>query len=289
MRKSSQECRAGQPATFRILGPLEVEADGHALPLGGHRDKTLLAMLVLNAGHAIRIVRLIDAIWDEDPPPTAAKQVRNAVSRLRPLLNGPAQVAIASTGDTYRLDVGNADIDAQQFLTAVTHARRHSLAGQADSAAQVLSAALSLWRGPLLAGMTGRVIDAAVAEWEERRRGAQQAYLEQLIVLGRDEEALGDLTAAHAADPLCEKSARLLMTAMYRCGRQAAALDVFDRLRGALSTTLGLDPGPETWTLHRLILAHDPALTAIGLDSRRLRDMTRGEGARTGRGRVAAH
>lgn len=228
---------------YGILGSLEAEADGRRLPAGTPAEQKVLAVLLLNANHVVPVSRLVDALWDGEPPPTAAKQARNAVSRLRKLLApGGAGAAIATDGTGYRLPVTAGALDAALFEAQV--ARAGTATGD-PQAAEILQDALTLWRGPALAGLTGQLIEAAAAAWNERRCAVMEMYYDRMLRLGRHREVVVDLTTQLAEHPLREKPAEKLMLALYRCGRRADALAVYARTRAQLSEHLGLDPGAD--------------------------------------------
>ena len=243
---------------YGILGSLEAEAEGRRLPAGTPSEQKVLAVLLLNANHVVPVSRLVDSLWDGEPPPTAAKQARNAVSRLRKLLApGAATAAIATEGTGYRLPVAAGALDAALFEAQV--ARAGTAAGD-PQAAEILRGALALWRGPALAGLTGQLIEAAAAAWNERRCAVMEMYYDRMLRLGRHREVVVDLTTQLAEHPLREKPAEKLMLALYRCGRRADALAVYARTRAQLSEHLGLDPGADLQRLHQQILTSDPGL-----------------------------
>ena len=204
---------------FRILGCLEAEADGRRLPLGALCEQRALAVLLLDAGRVVGVSRLVDALWD-DPPQTAAKQVRNAVSRLRKVLaEGGMPEVILTDGAGYRLPVTAEGLDARQFEALVAQAQAGIAGGRESEAAAVLGRALSLWRGPALAGLGGRAIEAAATAWNERRCAVMEVYYDCLLALGRHREVVVDLTAEVADHPLRERPVEKLMLALYRCGQ----------------------------------------------------------------------
>jgi DNA-binding SARP family transcriptional activator len=248
---------------FRILGGLEAEVDGVPVPLAGQRDRTVLATLLLEAGHVVPVSSLVAALWADDPPVTATKQVRNAVSRLRGLLAGAERPgAIVAEGDGYRLAVRPDSIDARVFEAQVNRAAEAAAAGRRRDAARILADALGLWRGPFLAGVPGRLAETAAAAWAERRLAAEEAYHEHMLALGQHDEIIARLSEAVAAHPMREKSAGQLMLALYRSGRQADALRVYRETRDTLAEELGLDPGQPLQQLHQQILTSDPGIAA---------------------------
>lgn len=248
---------------FRVLGSLEAEADGVVLRLGTPFQHKLFAALLLDAGRVVPLARLMDVLWDDEPPATGAKQVRNAVSRLRTLLAVVGARGLISTdGSGYRLALVNDEFDAREFQSAAASARRAAAAGRTGEAARLLRYALNLWRGPFLAGMSGRLIESAAASWNESRLAAAEAYYDHQLAMSQHAEVVCELAALVAEHPLREKPVGQLMLALYRCGRQADALAWYGRTRTLLADELGLDPGGALQRLHQQILADDPALSA---------------------------
>jgi DNA-binding SARP family transcriptional activator len=247
---------------YRILGSLEAEADGNRVTVGGPREQALLAVLLLNANRVVQPAQLVDALWDEDPPATAVKQVRNAVSRLRGLLAaGEDSHGLVTDGAGYRLIVGEGMLDAALFEERIRKAAASASAGQVAKAAELLESALDLWRGPALAGVPGQAIGAAARAWNERRCTAAETYYDHQIALGRHREILVELSALATDHPLRERPTAQLMLALYRCGRRADALALFAGTRRLLADEMGLDPSQELQRLHQRILTADPALT----------------------------
>ena len=249
---------------FRILGHLEATAGGQQVPVGGPTEQKLLAVLLLDVNHVVPLPRLVGALWEEAPPATAAKQARNAVSRLRRLLASSADPGVIETyGTGYRLAAGREAVDTQWFETRVAQAQAAASAGQPAEAARLLRSALDLWRGPFLAGLGGRVIEAAAAAWTERYCAVAETYYDHQLALGRHRDIVGELSALAAAHPLREKPVAQLMLALYRCGRQAEALAVYADTRALLVGEMGLDPGPDLRLLQQQILNADPALRTL--------------------------
>ncbi|MCS7479427.1 BTAD domain-containing putative transcriptional regulator [Umezawaea endophytica] len=246
---------------FQVLGSLQVSASGGLLRLTGRRQRTLLALLLVNADHAVSLDTLIDAVWDDRPPTTAKRQVQNSVSALRRLLEAgerdpdPAVApTIAAEGSGYRLRLGASTLDASLFQARVDEARRLSAAGETGAAAAEFRAGLRLWRGPALAGLPGRAFEAAAARLDEQRRAAVEECVELELRLGRHAELVGELVELVAANPLRERLVGQLMVALHRSGRQAEALEAYHRLRGVLADELGLEPGARLRELHTAVL-----------------------------------
>ena len=248
---------------FRILGHLDAEAGGSQLPLGQPSDRKVLGLLLLSADRLVPLSRLVDALWEDNPPATAAKQVRNSVSRLRRLLSDAGAPGLIETrGDGYLISVTGTAVDALVFEAQVAEADMAVSAGRLEEASGLLDAALGLWRGPLLAGLDGRVFRNAAAAWEERRCAVTETYHDHQLALGRHREILAELATFAGDYPLRERPACQLMLALYRCGRQADALALYARTRARLAAELGLDPGPELQRLHQQVLTAAPALSA---------------------------
>jgi DNA-binding SARP family transcriptional activator/tetratricopeptide (TPR) repeat protein len=243
---------------FRILGCLEAEFDGARVQLGGRRDQTVLAALLLSAGRVVSVRQLVDAVWDDDPPATAGKQVRNSISRLRQALGGTGADGLIVTDPAgYRLDAEELSVDALAFEAAVAAAGNAASDGRIGEAAAVLRTALAMWRGPALAGLTGRDLESAAAALDERRLSAQELYYAHELSLARHAEVLSELAGMVVRSPYREKLVGQYMVALHRSGRRADALAVYLRTRDLLADEMGLDPGSELRLLHRQILAED--------------------------------
>src|SRR5581483_2207753 len=247
--------RGGAAVDYRILGPLEVVGPNGPLPLGGPKQRALLALLLLRANEVIATDALIDRLWGERPPATAAKVLQVQVWRLRKALgNG----ALATRAPGYVLHVGPEELDLARFERLVREAREAPPA----VAALKLQEALALWRGAPLADVADEGLAVAeVARLEELRLVALEERAAADLSLGRHAELVPDLEALGAAHPYRERLQGQLMLALYRSGRQADALDHFQRLRRLLDDELGLEPGEELKQLQKAILAHDPSLS----------------------------
>jgi DNA-binding SARP family transcriptional activator/tetratricopeptide (TPR) repeat protein len=235
---------------FRVLGPLEVRADGRALPLGGIRQRRILAALVLNANRTVSMSRLVAAAWGDEPPATAERQVRNRVAALRRILT-PVGGFIDTDGDGYRLRVADGELDADVFDAMVARART-----ERDTA--LLRAALDLWRGPVLAGLGGAVLAREAAGLAERRLGAWEEYAALEVAGGRPADLVEDLRVLVADHPLRERFAGQLMAALHRTGRSDEAAAVYRQLASRLAEELGLDPNPELRRLFEELTTSPP-------------------------------
>ncbi|HEU5473623.1 MAG TPA: BTAD domain-containing putative transcriptional regulator [Actinophytocola sp.] len=235
---------------FGILGPLEVRsADGELVAVGGPRPRSLLAMLLLEAGRVVGTDRLVDGLYGADRPGDAGNALQSQVSRLRGRLGGLIELVPAG----YRLAVDPDDVDALRFERLVGAGRRALAAGDHAGAAAVLGDALGLWRGPALADVTGAPFAAAAAaRLEELRVTAVEDRAEAGLALG--DYPVAELRELVAGYPLRERLRGLLMRALYGTGRQGEALAVFEEGRRQLAEELGADPSPELAEVHLAVL-----------------------------------
>jgi DNA-binding SARP family transcriptional activator len=239
---------------FRILGPLEAAKDGRPLPLGGQKQRAVLALLLLHAGEVVSTDRLVDALWGERPPRTAATSLQNFVSQLRRLI-GPQTLVTRPPGYSLCLEPGQ--LDADRFRDAVAAARE---AGP-EERAELLGGALALWRGPPLQDFSfDAFAQAEIAQLEEQRLAVLEDRLGAELELGRHGELVGELASLVHAHPLRERLRANLMLALYRGGRQADALEVYQGARTALVDGLGIEPSPALKQLHAAILRQEAAL-----------------------------
>jgi DNA-binding SARP family transcriptional activator/tetratricopeptide (TPR) repeat protein len=237
---------------FRLLGPLDVRVGDGPLPLGGVKQRALLAVLLLNANRVVARERLIDTLWAEAPE-TAVKSVQLYVSQLRKML--PAG-AIATRAPGYVLEVDPDAVDLFRFERLVAEAR----AAEPARAAQLLCEALELWRGPALAELGDEsYFRAEAARLEELRLAALEQRIEAELALGHHAQLVGELEALTEQWPHRERLRGLLMLALYRCGRQAEALEAYRDARAALDE-LGLEPSATLRELEQQILNQDETL-----------------------------
>lgn len=244
---------------FRILGSLELRDDeGREVVLGAGRQRALLALLLLHENQHLSTERLIDELWGERAPATAAKIVQNHVSQLRRALGDGR---LRTSGRGYVLEVEPGALDLDRFDSLVSEGSTALAGGDARTASAKLRDALSLWRGAPLAEFAYEPFaQAAIARFEELRLAATEELVDAELALGLHAEVVGELAELVRANPLRERLRAQLMTALYRSGRQAEALEVYRAGRAALVDELGLEPGEELQELQRAILAHDPRL-----------------------------
>jgi DNA-binding SARP family transcriptional activator len=217
---------------FRLLGPLEAVVDGTPVPLAAAKPRALLALLLLHRNHVVSSERLIDELWQEDPPAQATKTLQVYVSQLRKAL-GADRLVTRSPGYLLRVEEGELDLDRFEQL------RRE---GRHEEA-------LALWRGPP---------EPVAAHLEELRSGAYEDWLQACVESG--EPVIPQLEELVAREPLRERPRALLMLALYRAGRQAEALDLYRRTRELYVEQLGIEPGPELRELEQAMLRQDTDL-----------------------------
>jgi YVTN family beta-propeller protein len=255
---------------FRILGELEVRQDHRPLPLGGAKQRALLAFLLLNANRVVSRDRLVDELWGESPPPTVNSVLHVYVSRLRKLLGGANGDGLLITqAPGYALRISPDVLDACRFEQLVEEGRRMLAGNDPERAADVLHEALALWRGPALADLAAEPFARAeIGRLEELRLTALEERIDADLALGRHRALVGELEALVATQPYRERLREQLMLALYRSGRQAEALAQYQNARRALVNDLGIEPGRGLDELERAILHHDPSLDKAGVGGR---------------------
>jgi DNA-binding SARP family transcriptional activator/Tfp pilus assembly protein PilF len=260
-----------RPAPLRVgvLGPVRAWLAERELTPGPPRQQAVLAMLAMRANRVVSRDELVDAVWGHDAPASAEGGVHTYVAGLRRVLEpgrsrrGPGQVlASAGAGYVLRLDSGN--VDAVVFERGLDSGRRLRSAANLTGAVSALDGALRAWHGTAYAGVPGPFASSERVRLGELRSAAAEERADLLLGLGRHEQAVPELAALVAEHPLRERMRGLLMVALYRCGRQAEALQVFHDARRVLGEELGIDPGPELSRIHQQILALDPGLQAPG-------------------------
>jgi DNA-binding SARP family transcriptional activator len=254
---------------FRILGPLEVVERDRLLPLGGSRQRALLALLLTRPNEVVSSDRLIDELWPSAPPQNAANALQYHVSQLRKVLGGSDAIVTQPPG--YMIRVRQNELDLLRFERLV-HEAEHAAP---EAGARLLREALDLWRGPPLAEVAHQSFaQAEIVRLEELRLRALELRLEAELALGRHRELVGELEALVRQNPLRERLRAALMRALYGAGRQAEALEVYRQTRTMLVDELGIEPSPALQELERAILRQDPALVgpeavAVGTPDRR--------------------
>jgi serine/threonine protein kinase/ABC-type glycerol-3-phosphate transport system substrate-binding protein len=262
---------------FRLLGPLEASNGDGSLPLGGPKQRTVLAHLLLQANRVVTSERLIDALWGEEPPDTARNTLQTYVRHLRRTL-GADRIVHRSAG--YVFEARTDELDLLRFDALVEEARRLS-SSDLPGAASTLREALDLWRGPALDDLTEQPsLRSDIARLEEIRMVATEDRIAADLSLGAHRELIPELEALVARHPFRERLWGQLMLALYRSGRQGDALAAYQRAREVLTEELGIDPSSELQRLQDQILRQDTALAVAGEPLRGYRLLTRiGAGA----------
>ncbi|HSJ51069.1 MAG TPA: BTAD domain-containing putative transcriptional regulator, partial [Actinomycetota bacterium] len=247
---------------YRVLGSLEVAADGAILDLGPPKQRSLLAILLLRANEVVPVDRLVELLWDDRPPRTATHSIQIYVSDLRKTIEPLAgERVIATRSPGYVLTVDPESIDARRFERLIGEATRDLGAPGADGAVEKLRAALAMWRGvPLSEFAYEEFAQADIRRLVDLRMTAIEELAGAELDAGRPLEVLPLAEAAIREDPLRERPRELLMLALYRTGRHAEALRAYQAFRAKLGEELGLDPSPGLQRLQERILLHDPGL-----------------------------
>jgi len=243
---------------IRVLGPLEASIDDQPVAIGGAKQRAVLAMLGLEANHAVAADRLIEGLWGDEPPASAAKMVQNYVWRLRGALAEEGGPEIVTRGRAYELRIDRESVDACRLERLVSEASRAAAAGRSTSAARE---ALALFRGDPLADVADEPFaDPEIRRLEELRLSAAELAVDADLAAGRHQELVGEIDVLLAANPLRERLHAQRMLALYRCGRQAEALEAYRHARTTLVDEIGVEPSAELRQLHEAILNQDPSL-----------------------------
>jgi DNA-binding SARP family transcriptional activator/Tfp pilus assembly protein PilF len=240
-------------AEFFLLGPVGVRLGGRDVLLTG-KQRALLACLLLEANHVVSVERIIDRLWEQAPPVSAAARVRALVAELRRALADDGASLVVTQSPGYLVRVADGMLDAALFAGRVEAARRAMGSGRHQDALALFDLALELWRGTPLDGLTGVRVAAEAARLTEQRTTALEGRVEALLELGRPHDALAELAHLVAEFPLREKPHGLLMRALYRSGRSAEALAAYRRYRDRLVADIGVEPTDELDRLHQHIL-----------------------------------
>jgi DNA-binding SARP family transcriptional activator len=253
---------------FRILGSLEVLEDGRAIALPGSKQRALLALLLLHANETLTADRLIDELWGESPPAAAGKTLQMHILRLRKALGGEdgagAAGPIATRERGYRLEIDPDQLDSHRFEALVAQGRADVAADRPEPALAALEAALGLWHGAPLADLAYEAFaQPEIARLDDLRIAALEQLMEAKLALGRHAEVVEQLEPLIGEHPYREGLRAQLMLALYRCDRQADALQAYQDARRALVEELGIEPGERLRALERAILAQDTNLQLV--------------------------
>ncbi|WP_235024063.1 AfsR/SARP family transcriptional regulator [Streptomyces sp. WAC05374] len=251
---------------FRLLGPVEIRdgLTGRDIVPPGSKQRALLSAFVIHAGQLLSVDRLTEELWGDRPPSNAANALQAHVARLRRLLPAPGggHEWISTLPAGYLLTLGPATTDVQRFHRLSAKGRA-ALASDPGYAAELLRRALSLWRGPALQDSgKGPICTTEADRLEENRLTTLETLYEASLRCAQHGEITGELEKLTADHPLRERFYDLLMLALYRGGRQAEALGVYERARRRLMDALGIEPGPALRGRMEAILNHAPHLSA---------------------------
>ncbi|MFJ4827296.1 BTAD domain-containing putative transcriptional regulator [Streptomyces bacillaris] len=255
---------SSEKAGFVVLGPVGAWLGPVEVKLGGPQQRVVMAVLLLRRPFPVSPEDLVAAVWGERPPPSAVNQLRIYVHRLRRALEeaGPAsEPLIESVGSGYRLRIADGSLDLAVFQEKVSAAQRVRRT-DAVRAGELLREALALWQGGALAGLPGAWAQAQRVRLEQGRLDALECAYRVGLDTGSHDDITAGLSQVVAEHPLDERFREVLMLALYRSGRQAAALEVYARTRALLAEELGIEPGPELRRLHERILRADTRLLA---------------------------
>lgn len=252
----------GEQLSFKMLGPLTVTANGRALTVGGARQRTVLALLLLNPGRIVPVDTLVDAVWNSSPPATARTQIAIVIAALRKTFKaeGVTEDTIVTAHPGYVLRPEGHSVDSLEFARLVKDAETDVEQGRLVEAAEKYAKALALWTGPAFAGIASPVVEDEAARLEEQRLNAYDDATALLLELGSHQDLVPELAAVVREHPLRERTRHHLMLAQYRSGRRAEAMATFREAREQFIEELGMDPGPDLQELHDAILRDDPSL-----------------------------
>jgi DNA-binding SARP family transcriptional activator/WD40 repeat protein len=244
---------------FGVLGALTVTDGGRPLALGGPVQRRLLAAMLAHAPNAVSSETLVDDVWGEAAPATALRTLHSHVTRLRDALGRDSVGVIETVAGGYRLSLQRPDVDAWVFEDLVHTATSNGTTPSESST--MLRQALSIWRGPAYAEFSGvPFADAEGRRLESLREHARDSAIDSDLASGRGADLVPELEALVVEHPFRERLWSALVVSLYRAGRQADALDAYQRARTVLGDELGVDPGPELRAVEAKVLAHDPSL-----------------------------
>jgi DNA-binding SARP family transcriptional activator len=248
---------------FVVLGPLEARVGEHELPLGGRKQRVLLAALLLQANEVVTSERLIEELWGAEPPKTAAAALHVHVSQVRKALTADRELLRTRPGG-YMIALDPDQLDLHRFERLAEEGVRALAGGDALSALAHLRAALDLWHGPPLADLAyEQFAQLPIMRLEELRLATIEARVEAELALGRQETLIGELESLVSEHPLRERMRAQLMLALYRSGRQVEALAAYRAGRRILVDDLGIEPGAGLQHLQAAILRHDETLELV--------------------------
>jgi DNA-binding SARP family transcriptional activator len=227
---------------YLLLGPMVVSRNGEVLPIGGLRQRSVLAALLLDADRSVEIDQLIERVWHDAAPPKPVASLRAYVANLRRILGEEVRLVTEAKG--YRLHLGGHRLDTREFEALISDGRRLLDAGGAAEAGRTLARALALWRGAPLSDFRDQPFTHhEVHRLEALRADAVETRFEAELRLGRNVELVSELESEVAGNPMRERLWGQLMLALYRSGRRTDALGAYSRVEAVLDEELGVRPG----------------------------------------------
>jgi DNA-binding SARP family transcriptional activator len=260
-----------QRVNFFVLGPLQVSVETSPIPMPAGKQRTLLAMLLLNVNEVVPVEELIDRLWDDDLPDRPRGALHTCLTRLRQALDSRGagiSELIQTSAAGYTIEVASDRLDLMRFRDLAAGARSAAERGDLEEESAALTQALSLWRGPVLTDVPSDALhrDLVPKVIEEWLRVLERWYMVNLS-LGRHADLVGELRVLIRRYPFHERFWHQLMLALYRCGRQVEALEAYGEVSGSLRDELGVDPSQKLRDLHLAILRSDPGLEAADADT----------------------
>ncbi|MFI0479444.1 BTAD domain-containing putative transcriptional regulator [Actinomadura sp. 9N215] len=243
-----------------FLGSIEVTSGQREIHLAGQRQRALLSILALDFGRVVPTERIMDAIWNTQPPATARTKLHAHVSALRQTLGQSARdqrgpLITASQG--YKLSTNNVELDIAEFFTLTGGGQQAQRAGQYEAASDLYGEALALWRGPAFADVTSAMVRAAAVSLDQHRFLVAESKAEVDLLQNQADMVVRDLSGILASQPLRERSRGLLMKALYSLGCRVEALELYREGHQLMVAELGVEPSAQLRTLHQRILADD--------------------------------
>ena len=251
---------ASRDVRYRLLGPVAATTSSGSLPLGGPKQRTVLATLLLRAGHVVPEKRLVATVWGEAPPSTVRGQLQTYVWNLRKLL-GARTIVRQPPG--YMINIGLGELDVDVFTRAVQEGGRSLAAGRPDSAVVTLRSALALWDGAALGGATKALIQYEGPALDEQLLAAYEQIFDAELSLGRHVQVIAELRRLIEEYPYRERLTGQLMRALHRSGRTVDALSVYAAIRARLALEFDIAPSPHLQELYGRLRGRDSLTSAV--------------------------